>query len=59
MGVPPMSLARVARALGVSGEAVRQTLRHADGLAGVNARRQRVIPARLVELRDYLMSTWQ
>lgn len=59
MGMPPMSLAQVARALGVSAEAVRQTLRHSDGLTGLNERRQRVIPARLAELRAYLMNTRQ
>lgn len=59
MGTPPMSLAQVARLLGVSAEAVRQTLRHSDGLAGVNERRQRVIPARLAELRAYLLNSLQ
>lgn len=55
-GTPPMSLAQVARVLGVSAEAVRQTLRHSDGHASMNERRQRVIPARLAELRANLMN---
>lgn len=59
MGAPPMSLAQVARAFGVSAEAVRQTLRHSDGLAGVSERRQRVIPTRLAELRAYLLNIGQ
>lgn len=57
MGTPAMSLAQVARVLGVSAEAVRQTLRHSDGHAGANERRQRVIPARLAALRAYLINT--
>ncbi len=55
-GIQPMSLAQISRFVGVSAESVRQTLRHANGLAGMSQRRQRVIPSRLAELKAYLLS---
>lgn len=55
-GIQPMSLAQVSRFARVSAESVRQTLRHANGLAGMSQRRQRVIPCRLADLKAFLLS---
>lgn len=55
-GIRPMSLAQISRYLGVSAEAVRQTLRHANGHAGMKERRQRVIPTRLAEFEARLLA---
>lgn len=54
VGTQPMSLSQIGKAVGISHEAVRQTLRHADGLAGLADRRLRIIPGGLQALREHL-----
>lgn len=53
-GNPRMSLADMAAAVGASPEAVRQTLRFADGQGASNHRRDRIIPAGLRRLEQHL-----
>lgn len=53
-GARPMSLAAISKSVGISPEAVRKTLRYADGLAGLAERRPRVIPAGLRALKEHL-----